>query len=138
VARAVESKGWHYIGVAKSNRRLKVDGAAGGGHGLRSYASNVLRRSGKWMKITGLQKTNGYRVAGWTGTMKKLGEVQVVFSRRRGDGGGLALVTNDLKASPRRVVQDYLRRRAIELLIKDEKQHLGLGAYGVLRYRAVV
>ena len=28
--------------------------------------------------------------------------------------------------------------RKIELLIKDEKQHLGLGAYRVLRYRAVV
>jgi len=138
VARAVESKGWHYIGVAKSNRRLKVDGSAGGGHGLRAYASNVLRRSGKWMKITGLRKTHGYRVASRTGTMKKLGEVRVVFSRRRGDGGGIALVTNDLNAPPRRVVQDYLRRWAIELLIKDEKQHLGLGAYRVLRYRAVV
>jgi SRSO17 transposase len=36
------------------------------------------------------------------------------------------------------VVADYLRRWSIELLIKDEKQHLGLGAYRVLRYRAVV
>ena len=36
------------------------------------------------------------------------------------------------------VVADYLKRWAIELLIKDEKQQLGLGDYRVWRYRAVV
>jgi hypothetical protein len=36
------------------------------------------------------------------------------------------------------VVGDYLRRWSIEMRIKDEKQNLGLGAYRVLRYRAVV
>jgi len=70
--------------------------------------------------------------------MKKLGEVKVVFSRRRGDGAVIALVTNDLERSSRRVVGDYLRRWSIEMLIKDEKQNLGLGDYRVLRYRAVV
>jgi len=138
VVNAVESRGWHYIGVAKSNRRLTVAGSAGRGHRLSSYASNVLRRWGKWMSITGLQRTHRYRVAERIGTMKKLGEVKVVFSRRRGDGVVIALVTNDVKRLPRRVVGDYLRRWSIELLIKDEKQNLGLGAYRVRRYRAVV
>jgi SRSO17 transposase len=36
------------------------------------------------------------------------------------------------------VVGDYLRRWSIEMLIKDEKQNLGLGPYRLLRYRAVV
>ena len=135
VARAVESKGWHYIGVGKSNRRFTRDGRS---HHLKTYGPNVLRRSGNWRKITGLQKTHCYRVARRTGTMKKLGEVQVVFSRRRGDRKAIALVTNDLARPARKVVADYLRRWSIELLIKDEKQHLGLGAYRVLRYRAVV
>jgi SRSO17 transposase len=135
VARAVEAKGWHYIGVGKSNRRFTREGRS---HHLRTYGSNVLRRGGKWTKITGLHKTHGYRVARRVGSMKKLGEVQVVFSRRRGDGKAIALVTNDLARPARKVVADYLRRWAIELLIKDEKQHLGLGAYRVLRYRAVV
>ncbi len=35
-------------------------------------------------------------------------------------------------------VADYLKRWSIEMLIKDEKQHLGLGDYRVKRYRAVV
>jgi hypothetical protein len=138
VVNAVESRGWHYIGVAKSNRRLTVEGSAGRGHRLSSYASNVVRRSGKWVSIAGLRRAHRYRVAERIGTMKKLGEVKVVFSRRRGDGAVIALVTNDLKRSPRRVVGDYLRRWSIEMLIKDEKQNLGLGAYRVLRYRAVV
>ena len=138
VVRAVESKGWHYIGVAKSNRRLNLEGAGLGGHRLSSYASNVLRRSGTWVAITGLRRAHRYRVAERIGTMKKLGEVKVVFSRRRGDGAVIALVTNDLKRSPKKTVGDYLRRWSIELLIKDEKQNLGLGAYRVLRYRAVV
>lgn len=138
VTKAVENKGWHYIGVAKSNRRLNVEGSSPGGHRLSSYASNVLRRCGKWTKITGLRRTHLYRVAERIGTMKKLGEVKVVFSRRRGDGAVIALVTNDVNRSPKRVVGDYLRRWSIEMLIKDEKQNLGLGDYRVLRYRAVV
>ena len=135
VAAAVEAKGWHYIGVGKSNRRFSVDGRS---HRLSNYGPNVLRRSGQWMKITGLLKTHVYRVAHRTGSMKKLGAVRVVFSRRRGDKKPIALVTNDLTRAARKVVADYLRRWAIELLIKDEKQHLGLGAYRILRYRAVV
>ena len=135
VARSVENKGWHYIGVAKSNRRLTVEGHS---HRLSRYASNVLRRGGEWMNVTGLQRTHSYRVAERIATMKKLGEVKVVFSRRRGDHSIIALVTNDLGRARQRVVGDYLRRWSIELLIKDEKQHLGLGAYRVLRYRAVV
>lgn len=135
VTKAVENKGWHYIGMAKSNRRLAADGRS---HRLHSYAAHTLRRRGKWARITGLQRTNAYCVAERIGTMKKLGDVKVVFSRRRGDGKIVSLVTNDLQRSGKRVVGDYLRRWSIELLIKDEKQHLGLGAYRVLRYRAVV
>ena len=53
--------------------------------------------------------------------------------------GGLDMrIALDLGASQTTVVADYLKRWAIELLIKDEKQQLGLGDYRVLRYRAVV
>ena len=135
VVQAVRDRGWHYIGVGKSNRRFEVKGQS---HRLSRYGPNVLRRSGEWMKITGLKKAHVYRVAERVGHLRKLGEVKVVFSRRRGDHKPIALVTDDLSRSARRVVADYLRRWSIELLIKDEKQHLGLGAYRVLRYRAVV
>lgn len=135
VVQAVHERGWHYIGVAKSNRRFAVNG---GSHRISRYGPNVLRRSGRWNKIAGLKGKREYRVAERIGHLKKLGEVKVVFSRRRGERSMIALVTDDLKRPARRVVADYLRRWSIELLIKDEKQHLGLGAYRVLRYRAVV
>jgi hypothetical protein len=135
VVRAVLARRWHYIGVGKSNRRFQVNGQS---HRLSRYGSNVLRRSGEWMKIAGLKGKREYRLAERIGHLKKLREVKVVFSRRRGDGSIVALVTDDLERPARRVVADYLRRWSIELLIKDEKQHLGLGAYRVKRYRAVV
>lgn len=135
VTRAVDARGWTYISVAKKNRLFY---SARRSHVIGTYGRNVIGRTGQWMKITGLRKTHPYIVTARTGTMKKLGEVKVVFSRRRGDAKPIALVTNDTKRTARRVVADYLCRWSIELLIKDEKQHLGLGAYRVLRYRAVV
>ena len=46
-------------------------------------------------------------------------------------------MTHDLQRASQSGVGDYLRRWSIELLMKDEKQNLGLGVYRVLRYRAV-
>ena len=135
VADACQCRGWHYIGVGKSNRNFTVNGQK---KKLAAYGRNVLARNGRWRSIPGLRKRGTYRLASRTGIMKKLGEVQVVFSRRRNDSKIVALVTDDLGASMTSIVADYLKRCAIELLIKDEKQQLGLGDYRVLRYRAVV
>jgi len=135
VVDACQCRGWHYIGVGKSNRNFTVGGQT---RRLDRYGPNVVRRSGRWHRVRGLRTTRTYRLAARTGWMKKLGDVQVIFSRRRGERKVLALVTDDLRASTRTVVADYLKRWAIELLIKDEKQQLGLGDYRVRRYRAVV
>jgi hypothetical protein len=121
VVRAAEARGWHYIGAGKQNRRFTVDGRV---HYLSTYGPNVLRRSGKWMKIMGLASRQEYHVAERTGLIKKLGQAKVVFSRRRGRRQPLALVTNDLSRPARKVVADYSLRWSVELLIKDEKQHM--------------
>ena len=136
VTEACKARGWHYIGVGKSNRRLAVSGQS---KRLSDYGRNVLRRSGRWHRIAGLSgRSGGYRLAERIGTLTKLGMVKVVFSRRRGESKIVALVTDDLRATARAVVADYRKRWAIELLIKDEKQQLGLGDYRVLRYEAIV
>jgi hypothetical protein len=135
VADACWCRRWHFVSVGKANRNFTVDGHK---HKLGTYGRNVLRRSGRWLRIQGLRSTRQYRLAERVGHMKSLGRVKVVFSRRRGERKVLALVTDDLRASMRSVAADYLKRWAIELLIKAEKQQLGLGDYRVLRYRAVV
>lgn len=135
VVNACKEKGWHYIGVGKSNRWFTVGSVK---RKLGRYGKNVLRNSGQWCTIRGLRKSKVYRLADRVGTVNKLGTVKVVFSRRRGESQHVALITDNLSASMKTIVSDYLQRWSIEMLIKDEKQHLGLGDYRVIRYRAIV
>jgi len=141
VTRACADRGWHYVGVGKSNRCFIPASGGGTVKKLGKYGQNVLRREGRTRVIEGLKSAHRYRLAQRRGYLRGLGEVNVVFSRRLSGGGdrkSIALVTDDLRASATAVVRAYLKRWAIELLIKDEKQHLGLSDYRVLRYRAVV
>jgi len=135
VVNACKERKWHYIGVGKSNRWFTAGSTK---RKLAKYGRNVLRNSGIWCNITGLRKTKKYRLAERTGKLNKLGTVKIVFSRRKGENKHIALVTDDLHAVMKTIVADYLKRWSIEMLIKDEKQHLGLGDYRVKRYRAVV
>jgi SRSO17 transposase len=135
VVNACKERKWHYIGIGKSNRWFTVGSVK---RKLAKYGRNVLRNSGIWCNISGLRKTRKYRLAERIGRLNKLGRVKVVFSRRRRESKHIAIVTDDLRASMRSIVADYLKRWSIEMLIKDEKQHLGLGDYRVKRYQAVV
>jgi SRSO17 transposase len=134
VANACKERKWHYIGVGKSNRWFTVCGKK---HKLGKYGRNILNNSGRWYSIAGLHSTKSYCLADRVGFMKGLGTVKVVFSRRRGEKNCVALITDDITASMKTIVANYLKRWSIEMLIKDQKQHLGLGDYRVLRYRAV-
>jgi len=135
VVNACKERKWHYIGVGKSNRLLTVGSTR---RKLAKYGRNVLHNSGIWCNITGLRRTKKYKLAERIGKLNKLGTVKIVFSRRKGENKHIALVTDDLRAAMKTVVADYLKRWSIEMLIKDEKQHLGLGDYRVKRYQAVV
>jgi len=132
---ACKERKWHYISVGKSNRWFTVGSTK---RKLAKYGRNVLHNSGVWCNVTGLRKTRKYKLAERIGRLNKLGAVKIVFSRRKGENKHVAIVTDDLSASMIKIVTDYLKRWSIEMLIKDEKQHLGLGDYRVLRYRAVV
>jgi len=135
VINACQKRKWRYIGVSKSNRWLTVNSIK---HKVGKYGRNILNRTGRWYSIQGLKKTSDYKLAQRMGTMNKLGTVKVVFSKRRNDKTVVALVTNDLGLSMTKIVCLYLKRWAIEVMIKEQKQHLGLGDYRMWRYRAIV
>jgi len=135
VVNACRKRKWRYIGVSKSNRWLTVNSIK---HKVGKYGRNILNRTGRWYSIKGLRKTSSYKLAQRIGVMNKLGQVKVVFSKRRNDRTVIALVTNDIRLSIKKIVSRYLKRWAIEVMIKEQKQHLGLGDYRVLRYRAIV
>jgi SRSO17 transposase len=135
VVNACKERKWHFIGIGKSNRWFTVGSVK---RKLAKYGRNVLRNSGVWCNITGLRKTKKYRLAERIGKLNKLGTVKIIFSRRKGQSKHIAIVTDDLRASMRTIVAYYLKRWSIEMLIKDEKQYLGLGDYRVIRYQAVV
>jgi hypothetical protein len=135
VVNACKEQKWHYIGISKSNRWFTVGSLK---RKLGRYGRNILRNSGRWCNISGPCKTKKYRLAERIGRLNKLGTVKIIFSHRKGESKHIAIVTDDLCASMRTIVADYLKRWSIEMLIKDEKQHLGLGDYLVRRYLAVV
>jgi len=83
VVSACRRRGWHYVGVGKSNRRFGVMGEY---RKLADYGRNVLGRSGQWCLVPGLSRSNKYCLAERIGTLKKLGKVKVVFSKRKGEG----------------------------------------------------
>lgn len=135
VVNVCKQRKWHYIGVSKANRWFTVNAQK---HKIGSYGRNLLNRTGVWYSLQGLRKTSRYKLVQRIGTMNKLGAVKVVFSKRRNDRTVIALVTDDLRASMKKIVSRYLKRWAIEVMIKEQKQHLGLGDYRVWRYRAIV
>ena len=134
VVEACRDRKWHFIGVGKPNRWFSANG---GRHRLRKYGPNVLRREGVWCFLQGLTRQGKYQLAERTGQLKTIGRVKIVFSRRRSERKVIALVTDHVNAPMRQVVADYLKRWAVELLIKGQKQYLGLGDYRVLRYQAI-
>lgn len=133
VTKACKNKGFRYVGAAKKNRNFFPDGRPHDKRKLKTYGANVLRRVGRWMKTRGKK----HRLAERVGHFKKLGRVKLVFSRRPRESSWIALTTNETRWGMKTILSHYLNRWPIEVLFKMSKQHLGLGDYQYLRYRAV-
>lgn len=133
VLSACQSRDFAWISVAKKNRNFFPDGRNRDKHKLSSYGRNQLRRNARTISI-GRTK---YRLAERVGRLSRAGEVKLVFSRRGRERAWVVLVTNQRNWSAKTVVSHYLKRWGIEVFFKMSKQHLGLGDYQVLGYRAV-
>ena len=137
VVKACRRKGFRFVSTLKSNRNLFKNGRK-----LKAgiYGKNRFRRARKKTLI--LCKSSGhvrytYVDAGWL-TVSDLGELHVIFSRKKGAPGPLGLVTDDPNLSAQAVIRAYDDRWSIEVFFKDAKQLLGLGQYQNGSYRAAV
>ena len=133
VTDACAAKGFPFIGVAKKNRNFYPDHRLHDKRKLSRYGANVLDRSGRSLIVGGKK----HRLAERVGQLSRAGRVKLVFSRRPGESSWVAIATNHCRWSMKTVLAHYLIRWGIEILFKMSKQHLGLGDYQVLRYRAV-
>jgi SRSO17 transposase len=131
VLAACKSRDFAWISIAKKNRTFSPGGRDR--RKLSSYGRNMLRRNGRSVSV-GAKK---YRLAERWGRLSRAGEVKLVFSRRGRERSWVALATNQRQWSAKTIVSHYLKRWGIEVFFKMSKQHLGLGDYQVLGYRAV-
>ena len=83
-------------------------------------------------------KARFFRVAEDVGSLRGLGVVKVVYSRRESDGSVLSLVSSDTGADARAVALAYGWRWEIEVVTKALKQRLGLGQYQCRYYEGMV
>ena len=134
---ACKSKGFSFITTAQSNRAFFPENYKGK-RKLSSYAYGVLRYEGREIRIQGSRGQKRYRVAERIGTMRGVGKVKVIFSKRLSDGNTISIVTDELTLTPRKAVLGHRNRWNIEVLIKDFKQHLGLGDYQTGWYEGIV
>lgn len=133
VTKACQNKGFRYVGATRKNRNFFPDGRPRDKRKLKTYGANVLSRDGRPLKTRGKK----HRLAQRVGRFKKLGRVKLVFSRRPGESSWIALTTDETRWGMKTILSHYLNRWPIEVLFKMSKQHLGLGDYQFLRYRAV-
>ena len=133
VIHACQAKGFPFVGVAKKNRNFYPNGRLRDKRKLSRYGANVLRRSGREVTVRGKKHCLAQRV----GQLSRAGRVKLVFSRRPRESSWITIATNECRWSAKTVLSHYLVRWGIEILFKMSKQHLGLGDYQVLRYRAV-
>ena len=151
VVRAARAQDLDWCSVLKSNRSLTLlDFALETGEVREAWPTSVadlvarlipaalLTREGvpyaraavtpRWQQVEVGGRT--YRVLAYRARLSRIGVVQVVLAQERWHDGRwspvVPLVTNRLDLTPAEVVQVYQQRWAIEVLIRDAKQHLGL------------
>jgi len=152
VIKAIQNKGYHFVCSAKKNR---VDLATG--KQLKAICQEHIQsgRLKNRIQIRVPSKRSGYAHVSAqryetktfvTYTEKlsisKMGDVQVVFSRKENDKSDLKsmryILTDMLHMNTCDILTVYSYRWQIELYFKELKSYLGLGNYQMLSFRAIV
>ena len=138
VTKACESRGFSWFSVASKNRKLKRKGAGKSGQ-LADIAPGRLRYQSRRVRM---KRTRGWRwmkLSRVDGSLSKIGDVRVVFSKRPGHPWKkiLAVATNETSLDERAIVAIYEKRWNIEVLFKELRGTLGLGSYQMQKLRGI-
>lgn len=131
---AVRAKGYQFVSFFRANRKLCHTGHAGRPTTVGAAAKHLFAtRRKRWVTV-GKGRFAAirtlYRVPG-------VGIVPIIFSRKKGRKGVLAVFSTDPTLSTNDILSIYRIRWSIEVLFKQTKQHLGLVAYHHRDERAV-
>ena len=137
VTKACAARGWYWFSVASRNRNFTPEN--GRRRQLGSWCQGFLRHNAQRVRM---RRSRGWRwlqIATTTGHLSRIGTVRVVVSHRPKDAwkNAVIFVTNATKLQARDIVAIYERRWDIEVLFKELKGTLGLGAYQVLSEQGV-
>lgn len=137
VTSACREKGFRFVSVLKANRNLYKNGRKlkAGKYGPGLFKRQKAKRHE--LKKNGKRARYCFVDAGRIDVSGQ-GPLRIVFSRKNGDPGVLALATDDPQLTPKQIISAYDERWHIEVFFKDAKQLLGLGQYQNRPYRAAV
>ena len=133
VVQTCEARGWAYISVAKKNRNFFPQGRDRDKREAEPLRAE--RFAARWSR--GKRRRQATSGGGTCGPVVEGGPSEVGLQPPCRRPRWVALVTNRRNWSAKTVLSHYQQRWGIEVLFKMAKQHLGLGDYQFLRYRAI-
>jgi len=139
VCRACADRGFTFFSVAQRNRQFTTDN--GKRRKLVNLMPGLLKHRGRnvhMKRAHGRRAT--LRLASADGRLSRIGRVRLVVSKRPAGPWRrtVAIVTDETKLDPRRIVAIYETRWLIEVLFKELRQDLGLGDYQMLAEDGIV
>ena len=138
VTKACESQGFHpYLVAVRSRRFWRAKRQRF--EKIHEFGPGILKHRGRRVRLKRVRGWRWMRVAAELGALPRIGAVQLVLSKRPRDPwkNMIAVVTSDLRVTPRQAIAMYERRWAIEVLFK-ELRSLGLGAYQMLHRKGIM
>lgn len=122
----------NYVLTSRAQTNQTVTGP---GAGRRTTVGKKMRRlfarrQAKPVTVKVRHRTRTFFVAQREHAFRKIGRINTVYSKEKGTKREpIALVTTDLAATPKEVIQRMGHRWAIELFFRSCKQDLGMGHY---------
>lgn len=137
VTRACAERQFLWFSVAAKNRTFTRHG--GRKRQLADWTRGWLQAHGQRVRLRRSRGWRWMRIAAADGHLARIGRVQLVLSKRPRDPWKnlVVIATNATGMKARDIVAAYENRWAIEVLFKELKGTLGLGAYQVLNERGI-